>query len=120
MTKYRKKPVVVDAVKFEDTAEALAAISELAPDKLMVVSYRSRPLTMSIPTEEGVMTATEGDYIVKGVKGEIYPCKADIFEQTYEKEQETTGPSFEDWQKQLRRIHQRPLSEVLRGGNTQS
>lgn len=84
MPKYRKKPVVVDAVKFEDTAEALATISDLASDKLIVVSYRSRPLTMSIPTEEGVMTATEGDYIIKGVNGEIYPCKADIFAQTYE------------------------------------
>ena len=38
---------------------------------------------MAIPTLEGVMTAQNGDYIIKGIKGEVYPCKADIFENTY-------------------------------------
>lgn len=59
-TKYRKKPVVI---------EAICAVS-----------------AWSIDTLEGVMTANEGDYIIKGIQGEYYPCKPDIFEATYEKE----------------------------------
>lgn len=84
MTRYKKKPVEIEAVKFEDTAESLASISDLAPDKLLVVNYKTRPLTMTIATEERSMTATEGDYIIKGVEGEVYPCKPDIFHKTYE------------------------------------
>ena len=41
-------------------------------------------ISLTIPTLEGVMTANENDWVIKGVKGEIYPCKPDIFELTYE------------------------------------
>ena len=58
---YRKKPVVVHARLLDDGD---------AP--------------MKIPTLEGVMTASPGDYVICGVKGELYPCKPDIFVQTYE------------------------------------
>lgn len=61
MAKYRKKPVVVDAVGPITEAE-------------------------DIETLEGTMRADVGDYIITGVKGERYPCKPDIFEQTYEAE----------------------------------
>lgn len=44
---------------------------------------------MKINTLEGVMTAVEGDWIIQGVNGEIYPCKPDIFEKTYEKVEDT-------------------------------
>lgn len=74
--KYRKKPVVVEAFKYgyENTPEWFrnTEIVELG------VRY------CSIKTLEGVMTAHVGDYIIKGIKGEIYPCKSDIFEATYE------------------------------------
>ncbi len=59
MAKYRKKPVVIDAVRTD--------------------------VELDIYTLEGVMHADVGDYIITGVRGEQYPCKPDIFEDTYEK-----------------------------------
>ena len=85
MAKYRKKPVEVEAVKFEDTTESISAIAEIAHDNLIRVDYRQKPVVMYIPTLEGVMTAQVGDYIIRGIEGELYPCKPDIFEKTYER-----------------------------------
>lgn len=75
--KYRKKPVVIDAVQFttgsaDEVAEFVGRDGSFAGESLY------------IDTWEGVMTASIGDYIIKGVKGEFYPCKPDIFHQTYE------------------------------------
>jgi hypothetical protein len=56
--KYKKKPVIIDAVQVSETVQ--------------------------IETLEGVMTASPGDWIITGVKGEKYPCKPDVFEMTYE------------------------------------
>ena len=83
MPKFRKKPVIVEAVQFEDTSESLAAISEmgLAPVR---VEYSSYPPFIRIPTLEGELRARRGDYIIKGIKGEFYPCKEGIFHATYE------------------------------------
>jgi hypothetical protein len=46
--------------------------------------YRKKPVEIEIETLEGTMTATPGDWIICGVQGELYPCKPDIFEATYE------------------------------------
>lgn len=75
---YRKKPVVIEAIKFDGTLTSLEAfnIPEVSQD------FGSR--TAQIYTLEGVMTAEPGDWIIKGVKGEFYPCKPDIFAATYE------------------------------------
>jgi hypothetical protein len=78
MKKYRKKPIVIDAVRFDPSGSnrnTIARLSNVAaePDG-----------TLSIHTLEGVMTAYPGDWIIRGIKGEVYPCKADIFEATYE------------------------------------
>ena len=85
--KYRKLPVVIEAVKFEDTVESLTELSEFTSSTLeqIVVDYadKENPV-IYIPTLEGTMKASVGDYIIKGVKGELYPCKPDIFERTYE------------------------------------
>jgi hypothetical protein len=95
--KFRKKPVVIDAVKWTGTEksmeECLEFIADGKPDFEHLpsdgvhihkgVSYCAGQIF--IPTLEGVMTASEGDWIIKGVKGEFYPCKPDIFEATYEK-----------------------------------
>ncbi|MFP3684231.1 hypothetical protein SB847_10795 [Bacillus sp. SIMBA_026] len=91
MAKYRKKPVEIEAVKFEDTTESISAISELSHDRLIRVDYRQKPVVMYIPMLEGVMTAQVGDYIIRGIKGELYPCKPDIFEKTYERVNESNG-----------------------------
>ncbi|SIR92205.1 hypothetical protein [Bacillus velezensis] len=91
MAKYRKKPIEIEAVKFEDTTESISAISELSHGKLIRVDYRQNPVVMYIPTLEGVMAAQVGDYIIRGIKGELYPCKPDIFEKTYERVNESNG-----------------------------
>ena len=87
MTKYRKKPVVVEAWKF--TRKALENKPEwLVYDEKKVVgkpdSFTGDVVMLLLNTLEGHLWATEGDYIIKGVRGEVYPCKPDIFEQTYE------------------------------------
>ena len=77
--KYRKLPVVIEAVQFT---------SELAPDLIAhlegCTGWRVEGTNIVIPTLEGDHTASPGDFIIKGVKGEFYPCKPDIFEKTYE------------------------------------
>ncbi|WP_024427159.1 hypothetical protein [Bacillus safensis] len=85
MTKYRKKPVVVEAVLFEDTLESITTIAEMTRHTTTQIDYGHNPITLRIPTLEGVMTAQVGDYIIRGVEGEFYPCKPKIFEKTYEK-----------------------------------
>lgn len=91
--KYRKKPVVIDAVQWTGREEDLDAVFELIDfDSLPSDGVHVQPGvgfvpaagTLEIPTLEGVMTAQPGDWIIRGVAGEVYPCKPDIFEATYE------------------------------------
>ncbi|RNE10988.1 hypothetical protein FAM22280_01358 [Lacticaseibacillus paracasei] len=83
--KYRKKPVEIEAVQFADDPDTLIKINDVLGLDPVNVSYEDpdNPV-LKIPTLEGVMTAQVGDYIIKGVHGEFYPCKPDIFEETYE------------------------------------
>jgi hypothetical protein len=79
--KYRKKPVVIDAVQVrgDNDDELLAFINE------HVVPFEiTGDHEFAIHTLEGTMTASPNDWIIRGVKGEFYPCKPDIFEATYE------------------------------------
>jgi len=82
--KYQKKPVVIDAIQFLDEAQRICEISNFAGDIIRVDYADPNNPVLKIDTLEGTMTAKIGDYIIKGVKGEFYPCKPDIFEQTYE------------------------------------
>ena len=85
MAKYRKRPVVIDAVKFQYNQESLDKIElELGLDPIRVNFEQNKP-QLIISTLEGEMRCDVGDYIIRGVKGEFYPCKADILELTYEK-----------------------------------
>ena len=84
--KYRKKPVVVDAVRWTGDIESLGEIEKLqgfsfSKDEVVGIVMNDE---IRIRTPEGEMTASLGDYIIRGVRGEIYPCKPDIFEETYE------------------------------------
>ena len=79
LNKYRKKPVVIEAWQNSDENEF--------PVWLANVDVGREPGgVILINTLEGVMKAMPGDYIIKGVQGEVYPCKPDIFEATYEAE----------------------------------
>ncbi|UPI11864.1 hypothetical protein [Bacillus phage SBSphiJ6] len=84
MAKYRKKPVVVDAFLFNVDPTPDWFI-EKTNSREIVIGYEMDSVFCMIPTLEGTMCGSEGDYIIRGVQGEIYPCKADIFEATYEK-----------------------------------
>lgn len=85
MAQYRKKPVVVSAVQFDGNYRCLDIFSiNEVKDFIMGLDYKGNDC-IKIPTLEGLMTAYIGDYIIRGVKGEYYPCKPDIFEATYEK-----------------------------------
>lgn len=78
MAKFRKKPVVIEAMQWtgENVDDVLAF---MAPGGW--VGGRGE---IEVETIEGIMTAKTGDWIIKGVKGEFYPCKPDIFAATYE------------------------------------
>ena len=75
--KYKKKPIPLEVMQF--TGDNLAEVLKfIAGDQK----------TITIPTIEGMMTAQKGDYIIKGIRGECYPCKEDIFLETYEPAEE--------------------------------
>jgi len=78
--KYRKKPVVIEAVQW--TGENLPEITNFVHSGLGRIKLEVGKIY--IVTLEGNMLCGEGDFVIKGVKGEFYPCKPDIFEQTYE------------------------------------
>jgi hypothetical protein len=73
MTKYVKKPIVVEAFQYGDD------IPEWAIDRVKCIA----PGQILVDTLEGKMIAYLGDFIIKGIKNEIYPCKSDIFHDTY-------------------------------------
>jgi len=79
--KYRKKPVVIEAVQF--TLDSAIHARDFC-DGILFDNSPVRPW-INIKTLEGTMRADLGDWIIKGVKGEFYPCKPDIFEATYDK-----------------------------------
>lgn len=83
--KFRKKPVIIDAIKW--TGQNRDEINEFIglmdnPDEARHGYAKNGSLL--IRTLEGVHQANKGDWVIKGVKGEFYPCKPDIFELTYE------------------------------------
>lgn len=75
MTRYRKKPITIEAFRlgYDEPPEWAISVGDMFDSSVC-----------QIATLEGVMIANKGDYIIKGVQGELYPCKPDIFEETYE------------------------------------
>ena len=90
--RYRKKPIIVDAFQFGvDNMPDWFMLDErvMWGNKKEIVSpfqHEYKTLFCNIETPEGIMSGNYGDYIIKGVMGEIYPCKPDVFELTYEEE----------------------------------
>ena len=89
--RFRKKPVEVEAVRFSTTEEGIEALRSFCGDSLgRVLLWPDMPAEAEICTlEDGTNMrvkhiATEGDWIIRGIKGEFYACKPDIFEATYE------------------------------------
>ncbi|MGL5512287.1 MAG: hypothetical protein ACRDBM_03485 [Sporomusa sp.] len=84
--KYRKKPVVIDAIQWDGTnlSEIEEFFGEDLKDFEVITWLGASDVVMKIHTLEGVHNCSRGDYIIKGVAGEFYPCKPDIFHDTYE------------------------------------
>ncbi len=89
MAKYRKKPVVIEA--FEWTGDSNQKedptwlVDKIKNNEVYFTEVGNSGVKLHIKTLEGIMTAEIGDYIIKGVNNEVYPCKPDIFHKTYEK-----------------------------------
>jgi hypothetical protein len=86
MSLYRKKPVVIEARQLTEDKDVAGELAVWCGAHQIHFTYRnSQPLPhIDIATAEGTMTADPGDWIIKGVKGEFYPCKPEIFGLTYE------------------------------------
>lgn len=85
MPKFRKKPVVIEAVRYtEDSRSRLIEWCEPRHTFMDDDGCLCESAHLFIQTAEGEMRAELGDWIIRGVKGEFYPCKPDIFEATYE------------------------------------
>lgn len=78
IAKFRKRPVEIEAMRFAEIVDGSVICSWCRG------SNAQSPAEIQIPTLEGTMTASLGDWIIRGVKGEFYPCKPDIFEATYD------------------------------------
>jgi hypothetical protein len=101
MAKYRKKPVVIEAITFDELVEyGRNNSNQLVNGMPWAFEYKGHPITHEtdqcylIPTLEGTMKFTPDDMLITGVNGEIYPCKKDIFKATYEPVKEYCGVAF--------------------------
>jgi len=82
--KFRKKPVVIEAYKYQSELGNNRLMNWLAQQEANVKGWLFHDGEIVIPTLEGNMKASDGDWIIRGVSGEFYPCKPDIFEKTYD------------------------------------
>lgn len=89
MGRYVKKPIEIEAFKWtggpDQTEDPEWIVEAIKRGDVFFTTLDNGEVKLRICTLEGVMTASCGDYIIKGVQGELYPCKPDIFEATYEK-----------------------------------
>jgi hypothetical protein len=82
MPKYIKKPITIEAIQW--TGDNRKEIFDFCPMSYFNTNFETGNLHLKIQTLEGTMEASVGDYIIKGIQGEFYPCKPDIFKLTYD------------------------------------
>lgn len=80
--KYRKKPIEIEAVQYAGELNYKYVCQFVGQE--LVMEYKDTDQTLLLPTLEGEMTVQKGDFIIKGIAGEFYSCKEDIFYRTYE------------------------------------
>lgn len=85
ISRYTKKPVTTEAVVWDGSEEVISWVA----DRTIKTDFSQTNPSLFIETLEGTMEAKIGDYIIQGVKGELYPCKPDIFKATYTNEDGT-------------------------------
>lgn len=85
MPEYRKRPVVIEAMQWDGSLASAQAVVEWGQHQLLGCTELPGGLVrLQVTTLEGVLLASPGDWIIRGVQGEFYPCKPDIFAATYE------------------------------------
>jgi hypothetical protein len=84
MSKYKKKPVVVEAIEWTGTNLGSVWLFMGEPPTGITVVPDQKDLLLKMPTLEDIMTARPGDFIIRGIKGEFYPCKPEIFRESYD------------------------------------
>lgn len=82
--RFKKKPVVIEAMQIKNTQETLEHLTNFCKPRVLTYLDTNTTLRAFIDTLEGVHEASEGDWVIKGVRGECYPCREDIFNETYE------------------------------------
>ena len=87
MAKFRKKPVVIEAIQWngKNQVEIFSFVGKDLQIERTTLNGEIVPISVVIETLEGDHRASIGDWIIKGINGEFYPCKPDIFEKTYER-----------------------------------
>lgn len=109
--KFRKKPVEVEAMQYMGGKDNnLRAIQEFMGEGKLTISFKQSDIDpdIIIHTLEGDMRASESDMIIKGIRGEFYPCKLDIFDKTYEPVDSTNDTTTIE--KSVSNIEQRSMS----------
>ena len=89
MQKFVKKPVIVEAIQYNGIN--ITEVEDFIGAKLPSVWLYVEDTQLLIPTLEGDMKVSKGDYIIKGIKGEFYPCKPDVFKNTYNVVEDNNG-----------------------------
>lgn len=83
--RFRKRPIEIEAFQWDGSIPSGEAVAAALPGvSLHAEANDPRPPRLSIATREGVMVASPGDWIIRGVAGEVYPCKPEIFAATYD------------------------------------
>lgn len=111
MAKFIKKPIEVNAISFDEFVQygLNADGANIVEGQPWHFSYEGHPVTQEnatvylIPTKEGVMRFTPNDVLITGIQGEIYPCKKDIFEATYDSIAKQSDLTFEEAEKWLKK-----------------
>ena len=89
MQKFVKKPIVIEAIQYDGTN--ITEIESFVGAKLSTIMSSVEDTQLVIPTLEGDMKVSKGDYVIKGIKGEFYPCKLDIFKSIYNVVEDNNG-----------------------------
>ena len=89
MQKFVKKPVVIEAIQYDGAN--ITEIETFVGGKLPTVMNSNKDTQLVVSTLEGDMKVTKGDYVIKGINGEFYPCKPDIFKSTYDVVEDNNG-----------------------------
>lgn len=88
--KFRKKPIIIEAMQWDGTMEGYDDLQAWARSHDLVFVQHSPPksfdtlFSVRIKTLEGILYISANDWVIRGVKGELYPCKPDIFEKSYD------------------------------------